>query len=87
MPRAQGCAGAARHLSYCHRPSAGPQGLYITDPPRHIKPKRNLQSGDQGCRFLPSHASVVAETHQRDKLECLCRYVSRPAVSEQRDSA
>jgi hypothetical protein len=30
------------------------------------------------------HAGVVAQAHQRDKLERLCRYVSRPAVSEQR---
>lgn len=30
------------------------------------------------------HAGVMAEGHQRDKLERLCRYVSRPAVSEKR---
>jgi hypothetical protein len=30
------------------------------------------------------HAGVMAEAHQRDKLERLCRYVSRPAVSEKR---
>jgi ribosomal protein S27E len=30
------------------------------------------------------HAGVVAEAHQRDKLERLCRYVSRPALSEKR---
>ena len=30
------------------------------------------------------HAGVMAEVHQRDKLERLCRYVSRPAVSEKR---
>ena len=28
------------------------------------------------------HAGVSTEAHQRDKLERLCRYVSRPAVSE-----
>ena len=28
------------------------------------------------------HAGVMAEAHQRDKLERLCRYISRPAVSE-----
>jgi hypothetical protein len=27
------------------------------------------------------HAGVVAEAHQRDKLERLCRYIARPAVS------
>jgi len=30
------------------------------------------------------HAGVVAEPHRRDKLERLCRYISRPAVSEKR---
>jgi hypothetical protein len=30
------------------------------------------------------HAGVVAEAHQRDKLERLCRYIARPAVSEKR---
>ena len=30
------------------------------------------------------HAGVVAQAHQRDKLERLCRYVSRPAISEKR---
>ena len=30
------------------------------------------------------HASVFADGHQTDKLERLCRYISRPAISEQR---
>ena len=30
------------------------------------------------------HAGVMAEAYQRDKLERLCRYISRPAVSEKR---
>jgi hypothetical protein len=30
------------------------------------------------------HAGVSTEAHQRDKLERLCRYVTRPAVSEKR---
>jgi len=30
------------------------------------------------------HAGVAAQAHQRDKLERLCRYVARPAVSEKR---
>jgi len=30
------------------------------------------------------HAGVVAKAHERSKLERLCRYISRPAVSEQR---
>jgi hypothetical protein len=30
------------------------------------------------------HAAVAAKAQQRDKLECLCRYITRPAVSEKR---
>ena len=30
------------------------------------------------------HAGVAAKAYQRKKLERLCRYISRPAVSEQR---
>ena len=30
------------------------------------------------------HAGVAAQAHQRQKLERLCRYISRPAVSEKR---
>lgn len=30
------------------------------------------------------HAGVVARADQRDKLERLCRYISRPAISERR---
>lgn len=30
------------------------------------------------------HAGVMSQAHQRDKLERLCRYISRPAVSEKR---
>lgn len=30
------------------------------------------------------HAGVAAKAHERNKLERLCRYTSRPAVSERR---
>src|SRR3989304_3120908 len=30
------------------------------------------------------HAGVAAKTHRRDKLERLCRYIARPALSEKR---
>ena len=30
------------------------------------------------------HAGVAARAHERGKLERLCRYISRPAVSEKR---
>ncbi len=30
------------------------------------------------------HAGVATKAHERDKLERLCRYIARPAVSENR---
>ena len=30
------------------------------------------------------HAGVAAKANQRDKLERLCRYITRPAIAEQR---
>ena len=30
------------------------------------------------------HAGVACETHEREKLERLCRYITRPAVSTER---
>ena len=30
------------------------------------------------------HAGVAARAHEREKLERLCRYITRPAVSEKR---
>ena len=33
---------------------------------------------------LSLHAGVAAKAHQRDKLEHLCRYIARTAVSQKR---
>ena len=34
--------------------------------------------------FLSLHAGVASEAHEREKLERLCRYITRPAVSTER---
>ncbi|OPD68472.1 IS91 family transposase, partial [Pseudomonas aeruginosa] len=40
---------------------------------------------DDGMDGLFSlHAGVAAEAHESHKLEKLCRYITRPAISEQR---
>lgn len=38
------------------------------------------------CQFggFSPHAGVTAEAHERDRLERLCRYIARPAISEKR---
>ena len=43
---------------------------------------RRLQTGETAGFSL--HAGVAAQAHERDKLERLCRYISRPALSNQR---
>ena len=34
--------------------------------------------------FVSLHAGVASEAHEREKLERLCRYITRPAVSTER---
>ena len=34
--------------------------------------------------FVSLHAGVAARAHERKKLERVCRYIARPAVSEKR---
>ena len=47
---------------------------------------RNLEEAASGAKVagFSLHAGVAAKAYQRKKLERLCRYISRPAVSEQR---
>jgi len=52
-----------------------------------IPPKLDLPPGSERVAKLAGfslHAGVAAKAHQRDKLERLCRYIARPAVSEKR---
>ena len=48
------------------------------------KPEDNEQRCVANASGFSLHAGVVAGAKQRDKLERLCRYIARPAVSEQR---
>ena len=43
-----------------------------------------LQGGAGKVGGFSLHAGVAAEAHQAHKLETLCRYITRPAISEQR---
>jgi hypothetical protein len=52
---------------------------------------QSLPAGDEGSGAAASqvggfslHAGVAARADERNKLERLCRYISRPAVSEAR---
>jgi hypothetical protein len=52
-----------------------------------IPPRQELPPGSERLAKLTGfslHAGVAAKAHQRDKVERLCRYIARPAVSEKR---
>lgn len=80
---------ALRNLNR-HRLKPNPQ------PPHRPKPGKGRPAGARCQEYLADaergrlanhasfslHAGVMAEAHQHDKLERLCRYISRPAVSE-----
>ena len=73
--------------SITYRIAVGPQqGRKVfslqTQPPREVDPVGSARVAKAAGFSL--HAGVSAEAHQRDKLERLCRYITRPAVSEKR---
>ena len=63
-------------------PQAGRKVFTLqTLPPRDV----NESSASVGTvSGFSRHAGVAAKAHQRDKLERLCRYIARPALSEKR---
>jgi len=73
--------------SVAYRIAMGPQLGRKVFTLQTIPPKPDLPPGSERVAKLAGfslHAGVTAKAHQRDKLERLCRYISRPAVSEKR---
>ena len=73
--------------SVTYRIAMGPQRGRKVFTLQTIPPKPGLPPGSERVAKLAGfslHAGVAAKAHQRDKLERLCRYISRPAVSEKR---
>jgi pyruvate/2-oxoglutarate dehydrogenase complex dihydrolipoamide acyltransferase (E2) component len=73
----------AHSISY--RIAVGPRAR------RKVFTLQTLPAGEEGCAAgagqvggFSLHAGVAARADQRNKLERLCRYISRPAVSEER---
>lgn len=69
-------------LPHCHRAATRSQGIYFTDHSVLGRRCRFAQVGTVGGFSL--HAGVAAQAWERSKLERLCRYITRPAVSEKR---
>ena len=73
--------------SVTYRIAMGPQRGRKVFTLQTIPPKPGLPPGSERVAKLAGfsfHAGVAAKAHQRDKLERLCRYISRPAVSGKR---
>ena len=73
--------------SVTYRVAMGPQRGRKVFTLQTIPPKPDLPPGSDRVAKLAGfslHAGVAAKAHQRDKVERLCRYIARPAVSEKR---
>lgn len=65
------------------RPLAGMQGVRATDATKGSEEDDRCGQVAKEAGFS-LHAGVAAQAWERDKLERLCGYLSRPAVSEKR---
>jgi len=73
--------------SVTYRIAMGPQRGRKVFTLQTIAPKPDLPPGSDRVAKLAGfslHAGVAAKAHQHDKIERLCRYIARPAVSEKR---
>ena len=65
-------------------PNAGKKALTLqTVPATHDKTTQPNELVSRQAGFS-LHAGVACKSHQRKKLERLCRYITRPAIAEQR---
>ena len=81
MSRAHGCAGATTY-----RIAVGPQAgrkVFTLQTLPACEPDDYTDTAGKISGFS-LHAGVAARADERKKLERLCRYISRPAVSEKR---
>jgi len=73
--------------SVTYRIAMGPQRGRKVFTLQTIPPKPDSPLGCETVAKLAGfslHAGVAAKAHQREKIERLCRYIARPAVSEKR---
>ncbi len=90
MPRAHGCAGTANYLPYCRGATAGPQGIRLKAPTLGTLQTLPDESDSLSSSSVAEtagfslHAGVATKANDRVKLERLCRYITRPAISMKR---
>ena len=74
--------GASIHYRIAIGPNAGKKALTLRTIPAQPEPFPSTLLAKQPGFSL--HAATLCEVHQRDKLEKLCRYVTRPAIANER---
>jgi len=76
---------ALRMISITYRIATGAQAGRKVATLQTIPADADAPEGDAGkVGGFSLHAAVAAEAHEGQKLERLCRYITRPAISEKR---
>ena len=74
--------GASIHYRIAIGPNAGRKALTLRTVPAQPEPFASTLLAEQPGFSL--HAATCCEANQRDKLEKLCRYITRPAIANER---
>ena len=74
--------GASTHYRIAIGPNAGKKALTLRTVPARPEPFASTLLATQPGFSL--HAATRCEANQRDKFEKLCRYITRPAIANQR---
>ena len=74
--------GASIHYRIAIGPNAGKKALTLRTVPARLEPFASTLLARQPGFSL--HAATRCEANQRDKLEKLCRYITRPAIANER---
>ena len=64
-------------------PNAGRKALTLQTVPVRTEPRKGSDLVTKQAGFS-LHAGIACKSHQRKKLERLCRYITRPAIAERR---
>lgn len=64
-------------------PNAGRKALTLQAVPVRTEPRKGSDLVTKQAGFS-LHAGIACKSYQRKKLECLCSYITRPAIAERR---
>ena len=81
--RAHAPASGLLHLSHCARATRGAKSAEPAKPAEPDKPIPRARPVRQRARLQPARGGALWR-HQRKELERLCRYITRPAIANER---